>query len=185
MLNIFYAPGTLLDIRSIRINLTGSMAINSPKSTASHTRLNCSFHPRFFSLQAIIHATGWWSLYLHKMGNPLLLNSNHIQALSKCFKCINWLRLYRNTGSRNHYLMGAETKTSTPHVCSHIQTHTCLQEEHVCLEPGSLIPEYVLLITPLKCLSEVWPSRGSIKTLSSPPPTGTPNYNCLKSNYLS
>ena len=28
---------------------------------------------------------------------------------------------------------------------------------HVCFEPGSLIPECVLLITPVKCLSVVWP----------------------------
>lgn len=81
--------------------------------------------------------------------------------------------------------MDAETKTSTPRAGTYIQTHTCLQEEHVYFEPGSLTPEYVLLITPLKCLPEVWPSRGSIKTLSSPAPTGTPNYNYLKSNYLS
>lgn len=61
MLNIFYALGTLLDIGSIRINLTGSVAINSPKPPAYHTRLNCSFHPRFF-LQLIFHATGWRSI---------------------------------------------------------------------------------------------------------------------------
>lgn len=62
MLNIFYALGTLVDIGSIRIHLTGSVAINSPKPPAYHTRLNCSFHPRFFSLQLIFHATGWWSV---------------------------------------------------------------------------------------------------------------------------
>lgn len=92
MLNIFYAPSTLLDIRSIRINLTGSLAINSPKSTAYHTRLNCSFHPRFFSLQAIIHATGWWSLYLHKVGNPLYW----IPTISKL--CLNALSALTDLG---------------------------------------------------------------------------------------
>lgn len=151
MLNIFYALGTLVDIGSIRIHLTGSVAINSPKPPAYHTRLNCSFHPRFF-LQLIFHATGWWSV-----STEWVAHFYWIPTISKlCLNALSTLTdlgFTHNTRSRNYfYLLDSETKTSTPQARAHIQTHTCLQEEHVYFEPGSLIPECVLLITPLKCL---------------------------------